>query len=746
MDELLKERYDLAKDRIVEICTETTVKPDFLDFFQNMAAFLEKTAVILERDEEKLSIEELQKENTELYKELFPQNYTHCYGNPAYAEEKLGEYGRAFTFLYAELRGAIAYAYEKKIWDYTVTAELFLEVYAAFENGELPSVKNVEDMLRSYVNDYCQDMMEQRIAEAVDPQLDFAVRIVMDSDLSDLRYLYRYGEYVSANETGVAEFMNSLSQDEIDSMARTYTEGYRIGFINGRKDITKKKTVNIRYNLGFERMVRAAILQFREMGLEPVIYRHATHAVNKRGNAWIGFVGGNANPQYEYDHRQDQALFMDSDYVQRKLRSMQNAYEKYKDLAAVHGGPACIETFGEEPFAPVSTEGAWALNEAQQKMQVELDNESGQIVNRYIRGDERSFTIIAYPVPEIGNDFPKIFAEIVKINTLDYKQYERIQQTIIETLDTCQWVEIKGKEDNETDLIIHLHELEDVRKQTNFENCVADVNIPVGEVFTSPVLAGTGGILHVKKVYLNGLQFKDLKLVFDCGQVIDYTCSNFKTEEETKVFMVDLYDSIVLKDIFWRGQVRDVDALNRLLEYIVLNPSQTFSPTSIAKYFESVNRKVAPDTIYNYMEKIVAAMIMNKAMRYDIRGKRVLTRFDKYYLTDVGFGKIKNTGFKTEIGALIENVVYNELLVRGYEVYVGKTTKGEIDFVAVKDGKKEYYQVAYLLATEDVIEREFGAYKDIQDNYPKYVLSMDRFDFSRDGIIHQNVIDFLMER
>ena len=146
------------------------------------------------------------------------------------------------------------------------------------------------------------------------------------------------------------------------------------------------------------------------------------------------------------------------------------------------------------------------------------------------------------------------------------------------------------------------------------------------------------------------------------------------------------------------------------------------------------------------MEKIVAAMVMNKAMRYDIRGKRVLTRFDKYYLTDVGFGKIKNTGFKTEIGDLIENVVYNELLVRGYEVYVGKTTKGEIDFVAVKDGKKEYYQVAYLLATEDVIEREFGAYKDIQDNYPKYVLSMDRFDFSRDGIIHQNMIDFLLER
>ena len=515
------------------------VEEKFLDFFHKEAAFLLKTGTILESDQKDFSMEELQSENRVLYEELFPENYGQCYGNPAYAARKLGEYGKAFSFLYTELRGAIAYAYEKKYWDYTVAAELFLEIYAAFEGEEKPSVKSTEDILRSYVNDYCQDMMEQRIAEGVDTSLDFAVRIIMDSDLTDLRYLYQYGEYISVNETGVAEFLNRLSEEQINNMARTYTEGYRIGFINGRKDITKKKSVNIRYNLGFERMVRAAIIQFREMGLEPVIYRHATHAVNKRGTARIGFTGGNPNPQFDYDHRQDQALFMDSDFVQRKLRSMQNAYETYKNQAAVHGGPACIETFGEEPFSPVTTPEAWTLTEVQQKLQVELDNESGQIVNRYIKGDERSFTIIAYPVPEIGADFPEIFAEIVKINTLDYKLYERIQQTIIETLDTCQWVEIKGKDDNETDLIIHLHELEDIKKQTNFENCVADVNIPVGEVFTSPVLAGTGGILHVKKVYLNGLQFKDLKLVFDCGQVIDYSCANFETEEENRAYIED---------------------------------------------------------------------------------------------------------------------------------------------------------------------------------------------------------------
>ena len=539
LDELLMERYDLAKNRICEICTEKSTQPDFEDFFKRMAEFLKKTAVILERQTTDQTEEELMQENRDLYEELFPENYGSCYGNPSYAAEKLGTYGKVFCLLYAELRGVIAYAYEKKWWDYTVAAELFLEVYAAFEDSELPSVKSVEDILKSYVNDYCQDMIEQRVAEAVDPELDFAVRIIMDSDLSDLRYLYFYGEYVSANERGVAEFLNSLSQEQIDSMAETYTEGYRIGFINGRKDITRKKTVNIRYNLGFERMVRSAILKFRAMGLEPVIYRHATHVVNKRGNARIGFTGSVANPQYDYDHRQDQALFLDSDFVQRKLRSMQNAYENYKELAAVHGGPACIETFGEKPFAPETKAEAWTLSETQQKQQVEIDNESGQIVNRYIKGDERSFTIIAYPIPEIGEKFPEIFAEIVKINTLDYKLYERIQQTIIETLDTCQWVEVKGRGGNETDLIIHLHDLEDVKKQTNFENCVADVNIPVGEVFTSPVLAGTGGILHVKKVYLNGLQFRDLKLVFDCGQVIDYTCSNFETEEENRAYIED---------------------------------------------------------------------------------------------------------------------------------------------------------------------------------------------------------------
>ncbi len=219
-----------------------------------------------------------------------------------------------------------------------------------------------------------------------------------------------------------------------------------------------------------------------------------------------------------------------------------------------------------------------------------------------------------------------------------------------------------------------------------------------------------------------------------------------QTETETKVYLRDLYNSIVLRDIVQRSKIKEVDILNRIVEYMVMNTSQIFSAKSISKFFESINRKVSTETIYSYIDYISASLIMNKAVRYDIRGKRILTRSDKYYLTDLGLSKINNTGFKTEIGALIENIVYNEFIHRGYEVFVGKTTKGEIDFIVIDGNERRYYQVAYLLADEKVINREFGAFDSIDDNYPKYVLSMDKFDFSRDGIKHINVIDYLLGR
>lgn len=540
--ELLKERDNLAMERIASMKEESSVAEPFQDYFRKAASFVIQMQKLYQKCAdgrlETCSLEELENLNDSLYQDILPENYHRSYGNPAYAVGRLGEiHGRILSVLYAELRAMIVYAYEQRMEEMVILKELLIEVYNCFEQEELPNYRSIQQILYWFVSDYSELTVSRRIQEAVDPSLDFAVKIIMESDLSDLRYLYRYGEYISENERRTAEFMNRLDEETIEKMASVYTEGYRIGFVLGRKDLSKKKTVNIRYSVGFERMIRAAIRNFEKMGLKPVIYRAAVEGINKRGVHRIGYFGGIPNKQYDYDHRADAAVYLDKAFVERKLGVMRTAYEEYKELAYVHGGPACVETFGELPFAPENKPEAYRLSDKQQQLQVNMNNEAAQITNRYIRGEERSFTIIAFPVPEIGENFPEIFAEVVKINTLDYKLYRDIQQTIIDALDQGTAVHIRGCGENHTDLMVQLHRLDDLEKQTNFENCVADVNIPVGEVFTSPVLKGTNGVLEVGRVYLNELCYKKLHIEFEDGMIKDYTCGNFDSEEENQRYI-----------------------------------------------------------------------------------------------------------------------------------------------------------------------------------------------------------------
>ena len=218
-------------------------------------------------------------------------------------------------------------------------------------------------------------------------------------------------------------------------------------------------------------------------------------------------------------------------------------------------------------------------------------------------------------------------------------------------------------------------------------------------------------------------------------------------EMQTKTYLSDVYDSIVVKDIITRFGIKDLDLFNRIVEYIVTTPSQNFSAESLSNYFANKdNREVSKVTLYNYLEYMTKAMLINKADRYDIRGKRILNGKYKYYLTDLGLGQVKNIGKRQQLGAYLENVVYNELISRGYDVKIGNLEKAEIDFIATRFKEKIYIQVAYILADDTVIDREFGAYKGIEDNYPKYVLTMDKHDFSQEGIIHKNVIDWLLEK
>ena len=533
-------RYELAVSRIREMMDEETVEEKFRDYFRTVGAFVllidETNQKLRSGSFEKYSMEELAAWNAKLYEDILPDVYDRSYGNPAYATEKLGaEYGPVLSALYAEIRGAIAYVYEQKIEYLDILFELFVEIYNQFEEG--PVVKNVQDTIYWYASDYCDVFVADRILDQVDASRSFATDIIRKSDLTDLRYLYSFGEYISASEIRTARHLLELDESVIAKMADVYTEGYRIGFVNTGKDLTKKKSANIRYVLGFERVVKKAIENFEKMGLSPVIYRSGVSMLTKRQHLKIGYYGAIANKQYEYDHRDDQALFLDKKFVERKLEVVQTTYEHCKDLARVFAGPACIEMFGEEPFVPEVKEEVLTLNEKQQELSVSFDSRQSQLVNTYIPGDERSFTIIAYPVPEIGDKYEEIFDEIIRINTLDAKVYEKVQQTLIDALDQGTCVRILGGNGNCTDLTVQLHSLKDREKETIFENCVADVNIPVGEVFTSPVLEGTNGLLHVSKVYLNELQYQDLKITFANGMIADYSCKNFERELENKEYI-----------------------------------------------------------------------------------------------------------------------------------------------------------------------------------------------------------------
>ena len=218
----------------------------------------------------------------------------------------------------------------------------------------------------------------------------------------------------------------------------------------------------------------------------------------------------------------------------------------------------------------------------------------------------------------------------------------------------------------------------------------------------------------------------------------------FTDEANIKEYLHSVFDSIILRDVVERLGLKDTVLFNLILQYLIDITGREFSANNIINYLKSEGRKISTETLYTYLDALCKALIINKIYRYDIHGKAILKTLNKYYMTDLGIAQIKNNNFEINKSFAIENVIFNELKARGYDVYVGKTNSGEIDFIATNRDEKIYFQVAYLLTDKKVEEREFGAFNEINDNYPKYVLSMDKTDFSRNGIIHKNIIDWLM--
>ena len=556
-NELEKERFVLVRERVAEIEEKPETEEKYKEYFRQTAQLLQKQAAVYDlwADDaiQKQSLKEAERCNQALYKDILGEAYQTSYANPDYAVEQLGEeFGQLLCAYLAYIRRETGAAFRGDLMQLTIQMELFVEIYNRFEAGEekdVPEKSAVQQDLYWFFHDYSEIFYEKSLRRLIDPAEDFENDIVMNADLNDLRYLYRYGVYIGENEKKMAAFLNRLTDEEIQAMADTYTEGYRIGFEAGNKDITKKKIVNIRYSLGFERMIRRAVQNFRKIGLEATIYRATTSVLEGRGMSRIGYYGGIPNKQYDFDHKDDQALILDKALLQVRLEALREAYEEYKEQAGTFGGPAVVEVFGERSVELVSQKQALHLSKEQQQMLVEYAASAGELQNNYIHGEERSFTIIAFPVPEIasgqedgkeGKDrYPEIFDAVIRINTLDYQLYQRIQQKIIDVLDRGKYVMVKGMNGNRTNMKVMLHTLQNPDRETNFENCVADVNIPVGEVFTSPVLTGTEGTLHVSHVYLDELEYKDLILRFEDGRVTDYSCANFTAEEENRKLIKD---------------------------------------------------------------------------------------------------------------------------------------------------------------------------------------------------------------
>ena len=517
-----EERFELVADRIRQHFQE--LDGEYKEYEYEICGFFDTLIEIIRT--ENPSAEQYRQWNRRLYEKLEGNQYETSFYNYKFMTEQFGEkMGRYLCWYITTFRWGIPAAYEKDLATLVPLLELYSQLSFILAEEE-DKERSLKETMYYYIHDYEEERAEKSVRCMLLPEESKSIlNLIMESDFSNSDYLYRYGEYITENEIRVSQFLYSLPEKTLADMARTYTEGYRKGFEVAGIDLGKKKTVQIRYHIGFEPMVRQAIRQFRDMGLEPVFNRKnciTTTAPNR---------------QYGYDHRFDDALYLNKAIVSNRLQQAEAQFEKYKKQALEYAGPAVIEVFGEKLFSPETKKESPSYTKEQEKLSVEYARDYSLMVNRYIPQDNYSFTIIAYPIPEIGKQFEDIFRETVAVNTLDMVKYQKIQQKLIDALDEGEYVHVTGREANHTDIKVQLHQLKNKATETNFENCLADVNIPVGEVFTSPVLTGTKGIIHVTQVYLNGLRYENLELTFEDGMITNYSCSNYKTEEENKKFI-----------------------------------------------------------------------------------------------------------------------------------------------------------------------------------------------------------------
>lgn len=500
--------------KIKDIC-KTGVSKDLKDYFDVLfrvyKALNKANKIITNNLLDTSTLEELKDLNVQIYKELVNDN-------PLFMDnsDKLHTYMSIILYNLNDFGYTI---YSKKDYKKFKSFKKFLEEV-------LPLIKSkdgdeVEKSYLSYIKDYKkEEKVNSYVRSLYINETSFENFFINSCNLDTYDYLYKYGKYVSDTQLKIVDYLNSVGESKITDMAKTMIDGFLRGAKAQNIDISKKEFVVLHYPLGFEKVaLEAQNYIFKISGLK----------------ALLKVTDISPNRQVDYSHRNNSLLLLSEDCIDNKIGLYQRFFRENSEKISTCAGRLYIETFGEKQFVPKKIDIVEATEELN-KLERDYNNSFRKLYYKFTKSEETSFCIISYPSPEIDEyNFEEIFNETIKLNTLDNYKWQQIQQKIIDTLDEGSKVRVIGKNNNNTDIIVNLHTLRE--NQTNFENCTADVNIPVGEVFTSPVLKGTNGILHVSKVFLRGLEYKNLSFTFKDGKVIDYNCSNFDNEKDNKDFI-----------------------------------------------------------------------------------------------------------------------------------------------------------------------------------------------------------------
>jgi len=524
----IEKDYQKNLNRVQEILIETQnhTENKYNSFFNHLAQWI---LLIAEYEKDfsfeyikSQSFDSLKEYNQALYTEILPENYKKSYANPTYAVSVFGEKtGQLLCAFYSNFRQFITFAANHMIYKINRAIIQYIQLYDLY----LKEGENYDEMKKIVTYPLWAEIYESRTLMfdmRYNPEYSHITDFLNYADLNDLRYLFFYGNYITEVEIKTAEFLNKLPQEKIDTVMKQTAAAYIEGFREGGKDYSKRKNVNLITSIGMERLAKSLIEELKAYGLTTMI-----SVINSKS----------PNQQFAYDHRFDSALVIDEEFVKHSLTESERAISDYEKYISQCSGSIYYDSFGEDPFAPENKKEAMKLSPEQLEHNKTLNNQYSMLFYKAYKREEASFCIIGFPTPEIGEQFEEIFDKTIDINMLDHKEYLRIQQFMIDALDKGDYARIIGKGKNQTDLTIKLPKLNNPEKETNFCNCGATVNIPVGEVFNTPQLTGTHGRLHISETFLNGLFYKELTLDFEDGCISNYSCANFDNEEDNKKYI-----------------------------------------------------------------------------------------------------------------------------------------------------------------------------------------------------------------